>query len=224
MEKILQTEYSVVAKPPSSAAAAPAADGSGPQMRTPFGNPDDSDAAWTMMRALLKERFRLAMHQEDRPLTAWKLVAVKPKLKKADPSERTKVTNGPGPDGRDPRTTIPARQALVTFQNVTMDQFIEKISQIGSGLTTPVANATGLEGSYDFTINFSYPFALQGGGPGRGGPESAPAAPTAEAAEPTGAISFADALVEQLGLKLVEDKRPVAVWVIDHLESKPTDN
>src|SRR6185503_15246370 len=175
-------------------------------------------AAWTMMRALLKERFKLAMHQEERPLTAWKLVAVKPKMKKADPSERMKMTNGQS-------TAVPARQALFTFQNVTMDRLIEKLGQMATGLTTPVSNATGLEGGYDFTINFSYPFALLNGGPGRGGAES-PAGPssTAEAAEPTGAISFADALVEQLGLKLVEDKRPVSVWVIDHVESKPTDN
>lgn len=223
MEKTLQNLYSVIAKPPASAGL-PAAEGSGPGMQLPFGNPDDSEAAWTMMQALLKERFKLAMHQEERPLTAWKLVAVKPKMKKADPSERMKMTNGPGPDGKDPRTAVPARQALITFQNVTMDQFIEKLSQIGSGLTMPVSNATGLEGSYDFTINFSYQFTLAGGGPGRGGAEPAAPSSTAEAAEPTGAISFADALVEQLGLKLVEDKRPVSVWVIDHVESKPTDN
>jgi uncharacterized protein (TIGR03435 family) len=223
MEKTLQNLYSVIAKPPAPPAP-DAAEGSTPPIPLPFGSPDDSDAAWTMMQALLKERFKLAMHQEDRPLTAWKLVAVKPKLKKADPSERVKMTNGPGPDGKDPRTVTPARQALATFQNVTMDQFIEKIGQIGSGLTTPVTNATGLEGGYDFTINFSYQFALLGGGPGRGGADPAGPSNTAEAAEPTGAISFADALVEQLGLKLVEDKRPVSVWVIDHVESKPTDN
>jgi uncharacterized protein (TIGR03435 family) len=224
MEKTLQNLYSVIAKPPASPAPAPAAEGSGPAALT-LGNPDDNEAAWTMMRALLKERFKLALHREDRPLDAWKLVAVKAKLKKADPLERTKMTSGPGPDGKDPRTAVPARQALFTFQNVTMDQFIQKITRIGSGITTPVTNATGLEGGYDFTINFSYPFALQGGGPGRGGAEPGAAPPpTAEAAEPTGAISFADALVEQLGLKLVEDKRPVSVWVIDHLESKPADN
>jgi uncharacterized protein (TIGR03435 family) len=220
LEKSVDTLYSVVAKAPVS--QAPAATENTPGAPPSFGNPDDSDAAWTMMRALLKERFKLALHQEDRPLTAWKLVAVKPKLKKADPSERTKMTNGPGPDGKDPRTAVPVRQGLYTFQNVTLDQFIEKIPQFPSGLTTPVANATGLEGSYDFTINFSYPFALQGGG--RGGAEPATPSTAAEAAEPTGAISFADALIEQLGLKLVEDKRPVPVWVIDHVESKPTDN
>jgi uncharacterized protein (TIGR03435 family) len=33
-----------------------------------------------------------------------------------------------------------------------------------------------------------------------------------------------DAIEQQLGLKLVEDKRPVTVWVIDHVEAKPTEN
>ncbi|HVY91289.1 MAG TPA: TIGR03435 family protein, partial [Bryobacteraceae bacterium] len=226
MEKTLQSLYSVMAKPPSAAEPAGPAESATPGAPPPFplGSPDDSDAAWTMMQALLKERFKLAMHQEDRVLTAWTLVAVKPKMKKADPTERMRMVNGPGPDGKDPRNTMPARQALYYFQNVTMDQLAEKIQQIGAGINTPVVNATGLEGTYDFTLNFSYPFALQNG-PGRGGGEAGAAGPTAtEAAEPTGAISFQDALVEQLGLKLVEDKRPVSVWVIDHVESKPTDN
>lgn len=224
MEQAVQSLYSVVAKPPAAGAPAAAEGSAAGAPPVPFGSPYDNDAAWMMMRALLKDRFKLALHQEDRVLTAWKLIAVKPKAKKADPAERTKMTSGPGPDGKDPRTSMPARQALFSFQNVTMDQFAAKMQQIGTGLTTPVVNATGLEGTYDFTLNFSYPFALQNG-PGRGGGEAGAAGPTAtEAAEPTGAISFQDALVEQLGLKLVEDKRPVSVWVIDHVESKPTDN
>ncbi|HVW10353.1 MAG TPA: TIGR03435 family protein [Bryobacteraceae bacterium] len=224
MTDALNNLYSIVARPPASTAPAPDSAPQGP-MLAPFASPDDSDAAWTMMRSLLKDRFKLAMHQEDRVLTAWKLVAVKPKMKKADPAERTKTNEGPGPDGKDPRNTMPARQRLAMFQNVTMDQFAERIPQIAGGyISTPVINATGLDGGYDFTINFSYPFALRGG-PGRGGADAAGGpAPSGEAAEPTGAISFPDALAEQLGLKLVEDKRPVSVWVIDHVESKPTDN
>jgi uncharacterized protein (TIGR03435 family) len=222
MEQSVQNLYSVIAKPPSG--GTPAADAPTPNQPFAGGSPDDSDAAWAMMRPLLKERFKLELHQEDRVLTAWKLVAVKPKMKKADPSERTKTNEGPGPDGKDPRNTIPARQRLIMFQNVTMDQFAERIQQSASGyISTPVINATGLQGTYDFTINYSFPNQVQVAGGGRGGAEPNAGA-AAEAAEPTGAISFPDALIEQLGLKLVEDKRPVPVWVIDHVESKPTDN
>ena len=41
------------------------------------------------------------------------------------------------------------------FQNVTMDQFADKLEGISAWLSTPVINATNLEGSYDFTINYS---------------------------------------------------------------------
>jgi uncharacterized protein (TIGR03435 family) len=33
-----------------------------------------------------------------------------------------------------------------------------------------------------------------------------------------------EAIEQQLGLKLVEEKRAVPVYVIDHVEAKPTDN
>jgi uncharacterized protein (TIGR03435 family) len=46
----------------------------------------------------------------------------------------------------------------------------------------------------------------------------------ADAAEPNGAITLFEAIEQQLGLKRVEDKRPVTVYVIDHVEAKPTDN
>ena len=46
-------------------------------------------------------------------------------------------------------------------------------------------------------------------------------APAAEAAAPTGSVSFFDAVEKQLGLKR---KRPAPVLVIDHIEEKPTEN
>ncbi len=53
---------------------------------------------------------------------------------------------------------------------------------------------------------------------------AAGAAPANAAADPTGGISFIDALEKQLGLKLEKHKRPVRVLVIDHIEEKPTEN
>jgi len=231
MDAALQASYTVLAKPP----APPANPGSrdepapaGPQ--SPPASPDDNESAWLMMRALLEDRFRLRMHKEERPLTAWKLVAVKPKMKKADPSERTKQGEGPGADAKDPRTATPSRSRLSMFQNVTMDQFADKLEGISAYLNTPVINATNLEGSYDFTINFS-PVGMAGPVPGGGGGRSGPAGPeaiggsaTSDAAEPNGAITLFEAIEQQLGLKLVEDKRPVTVYVIDHVEARPTDN
>lgn len=238
MDTALQATYTIIAKPPAPTANAGPRDepaSGGPQ--GPQASPDDNEAAWLMMRALLEDRFKLKMHKEERPLTAWKLVAVKPKMKKADPSERTKTAEGPGPDGKDPRTATPARGRLTMFQNVTMDQFADKLEGISAWLSTPVINATNLEGSYDFAINYSgvgapgLSVGVNGGPPpanagGRGGPEGPGAGGPAssDVAEPNGAISLFEAIEQQLGLKLVPEKRPVTVWVIDHVEAKPTDN
>ena len=71
----------------------------GPQM--------DTDVLWTLLRALLAERFKLAVHTENRPAEAYTLVAVKPKLKKSDPGTRTKCKEGPGQMARTPGTRRP---------------------------------------------------------------------------------------------------------------------
>ena len=55
--------------------------------------PVDTDSVYAMVRALLADRFKLAVHFEERPMTAYTLTAPKPKLKKADPASRTKWTN-----------------------------------------------------------------------------------------------------------------------------------
>ena len=57
------------------------------------GNPDDD--VRLMLRNLLIERFRINTHIENRPREAWTLVAVKPKMKKADTSHRADCTNAP---------------------------------------------------------------------------------------------------------------------------------
>lgn len=182
-----------------------------------------------MLQNLLTERFKMKVHYEDRPITAYTLVAAKPKLKKADPSERTKWVEGPGPDCKDPRNASPILGRLVTVTNMTMAQLADRLHGIAPGyLSSPVTDGTGLEGAYDFTLSFS-PNGFQnvGAGGGRGGPDAAPPPPgvaSAPASEPNGGITLFEAMEKQLGLKLVAQKRPVQVLVIDHVEQKPIDN
>ncbi len=200
-------KFDVVAKV-STAVAGP---GNTPQF--------DIDDLRTMLRALLIERFQMKVHMEDRPVSGYVLTAIKPKLQKADPSNRMGCKEGPGADGKDPRIANPILSRLLTCQNMTMARFAELLPQLANGyVRTPVLESTGLEGAYDFTISFSAVGLLQSGG-GRGGD-----GPAAGASDPNGALSLPDAINKQFGLKLELQKRPMQVLVIDHVEEKPTDN
>jgi uncharacterized protein (TIGR03435 family) len=188
----------------------------------------DPDALWPMLQALLKERFHLAVHNEDRVIPAYTLLAVKPKLKKADPNSRTRFEEGPAPDGKDVRITNPILSRLITCQNMTMAQFAERLQALANGyIHSPVLDATGLEGGYDFTLSFSaagFVGRAGRGGGGRGGDPGSPSAAVPQSSDPDGAVSLLEAVEKQLGLKLELQKRKVAVLVIDHIDQTPTDN
>jgi len=177
-----------------------------------------------MLQALLKDRFKMQTHFENRPVTAYRLVASKPKLKNADPSSRTrcKQENGPGVVNSGP-IRMPTR--VVTCQNITMAEFADQLQIIaGPYVRYPVLDGTGIVGAWDFSFSFSPipPNQLAGmrGAPRPGLPGEAPVA----ASDPVGGISLFDAIEKQLGLKLEAQKRSYPVFVIDHIEEKPTDN
>lgn len=170
---------------------------------------EDTDALKAMMRALLIDRFKMKIHYEDRPVDSPTLVAVKPKLTKADPAGRTGCTRQPLPDG----------SLQLVCRNITMAQFAEQIPPFDPfTVFFPVLDATGIEGAWDFTLtSWAPPFippiiaVARGAEPG-------------QASEPSGRPVFGDALTRQLGLKLEMRKRPQRVLVIDHIEQKPTEN
>jgi len=168
-----------------------------------------------MLRAMITERFQMKWHMENRPVTAYTLVAVKPKLKPtADPTERTRCKEGPGPDGKDPRIATPALNRLITCQNMTIAQIGDELQRVASGyIYNTVTDSTGLKGSYDFTLSFS------------SADKMAPATgDAANNADPNGALSVFEAVSRQLGLKLEKTKLPYPVLVIDHIEETPTEN
>jgi uncharacterized protein (TIGR03435 family) len=186
----------------------------------------DFDTLRLMLRALLVDRFKIATHTEERPVSAYTLMSAKPKFTKADPSNRTNCKEGPAPASKDPRDARPVLSRLFTCQNITMAQFADRLQGLAPGyIRAPVVDATGIEGAWDLTVNFSPIGALQGGGAGRGGDPGAGASAggALAAADPTGALSLLDALEKQLGLKLELQKRQLPVLVIDHIEEKPTD-
>ena len=189
----------------------------------PPGTEVDIDDLRLMLRVLLTDRFEMKTHMEERPVDGYVLTAVKPRLQKADPINRTGCKEGPGADGKDPRNANPVLNRLMTCQNMTMAQFAEQLPNWAGGYAhITVLDQTGLTDAYDFTLSFSGINLLNGGLPG--GAPAAPGADALRASDPNGAISLPDAVNKQLGLKLELKKRPMQVLVIDHMDEKPTDN
>ena len=192
------TKFDVNAKAPAEGPTAPAL---------------DTDMVGPMIRALLVDRFKMAYHSEERPVNVYSLVSVKPKMKKADPASRTwyKVVNPP--EGSPPGAI--AWQC----QNITMAKFAQMLVGFAAGnLDWPVTDGTGLEGGWDFTLAFIRNIAAFQGR------EAGPAGDVPAATDPSGGYTILEALDKELGLKLVLQKRPMPVIVIDHLEEKPTEN
>ena len=155
-----------------------------------------------MMRNLLAERFQLVFHRESRDLPVFALVLAKggPKLTAAQHPE-----DGGGSFG------AWKGNARDVATNYTMHGLADFLTMF---LERPVMDATGLNGTYDFTLYWApeYPMRL----PTR--------APNAEGEAPDPAPTIFAAVQDQLGLKLEPRKMPVEFLVIDHMEKTPTEN
>jgi uncharacterized protein (TIGR03435 family) len=179
----------------------------------------DMNSFQPALRALLTERFKVAIHTEQQPAPGYALVAAKPKMQKANPATRTKCKEGPGADGKDPRIGNLLLSRLVTCQNMTMADFAEQLPSVSGGYVRgPVLDATGIKGAYDLTLSFSgrNVSSAQAALTGVGGQPAATV--------PDGGITIFDALEKQLGLKLEKRNIPMPVVVLDHIEQKPTEN
>ncbi|HVW10771.1 MAG TPA: TIGR03435 family protein [Bryobacteraceae bacterium] len=172
----------------------------------------DFDSVRIMLQALLEDRFKLALHEETRQLNGYALVAVRPKLTPAGPDNRPGCKEGPGPDGKDPRTTNPLARRLLTCLNITVAEFVAELPNRAGDYFRQypgkVVDATGLKGKYDFMVNFS-PLGM---------------VMNSEATDPGYAIPLPEALEKQLGLRLEPRKNPAMVLVVDHVEEKPVEN
>jgi uncharacterized protein (TIGR03435 family) len=168
-----------------------------------------------MAQVLLADRLKLVMHQESRDISILALVAAKngPKLHEATPGDTyangLKDRNGQGRAGM-----MRFMNGKVTAQGVTLDalatQLTEQLHQI-------VQNKTGLNGNYDFTLEWT-PESDHDGRP----PMTSGEAGGAVVADSSG-LSIITALQEQLGLKLESKKSAMPVFVVDHLE-RPSEN
>jgi uncharacterized protein (TIGR03435 family) len=166
-----------------------------------------------MLRALLTERFKLAVHKEDRPRPGYALVVDKggPKFKEDDPNTNFMGTGHVG------QMLFGAAGHGRLEGVMTMATLASNLSRQGYG---PVQDLTALTGKYDIDLTWTPDNALE--------PRAGDA--TASAATPTGAdipvpeANLFAALREQLGLKLERRSAQVQFLVIDHIERIPTGN
>lgn len=179
------------------------------EAKAPMSNPT-KDQLRLMMQSLLADRFHLEIHFETREMPVYALVVATPgKLgPKLRPHEEGRSCDTPAPDlfpGRCRNLALmlrPDNTRIGGARDVPMDYLAQGIPTL-TPLGRPVVDQTGLSGKFDFTIEW-----LQTG------PAPAP---------DSDAPSFAEALREQLGLKLESTKAPVRTPVIDRVES-PSEN
>jgi uncharacterized protein (TIGR03435 family) len=149
-----------------------------------------------MLQSLLEDRFGLLVHKDTRPLPGFALAAGKGKPK-------MKVAADTGDAGCQPQT-LPGAVAFVC-RNMSMDGFAQRLRGMARDyLTLPVTNATGLDGVFDFGLNWNARSQVLPPGVER--------------------TTIFSAIDEQLGLALEPRKIPTPVLVVDRVNEKPTPN
>ena len=183
-----------------------------------------------MMQSLLADRFKLAVHFETREVPVFALTLVKPG--QFGPRLRPHAEGPPCPDSfaePDPHAppnandvfppncetaqmwVKPNGMSLVGSRNTTMPFLAAQVAAqifssggVAGEVDKPVVDKTGLDGRFDFTIEWLF--------------ESAVVAPFRVEPDLPGP-AFLDALREQLGLKLESTRGPVQFIVIDSVET-----
>jgi uncharacterized protein (TIGR03435 family) len=184
-----------------------------------------------MMQSLLAERFKLAVHYEERRVPVLALAVAKPgvtgpKLQR-HPADATCPNYSPHPADVD-GTPLPPLPETITggfpifcggilgvpasaqdrysfgARKVPMSRIASSLASWGN-LGRPVVDETGLTGPYDFVLEFT--------------PEPPPKYATIDSGGPT----FQEALRKQLGLKLEPKTAPVKFLVLDRVD-QPTEN
>jgi uncharacterized protein (TIGR03435 family) len=174
------------------------------------------EAMANMVRAMLAERFKLKVHNEDQPMPVYALIVGKRGLKMKESAGDVRANC---------KTSAGDGKRNYTCQNTTMAQLADKLRQQAPGYVNhPVVDKTGLTRAYDFVLSWTPKQAFQGGGRNADSPASPAAGSGPTASDPNGALTFTEAIDRQLGLKLEIQKLPMPVLVIDHAEQKPTEN
>ena len=155
------------------------------------------DAVIAMIRNMLVDRFKLAVHHDSAAIPVYALVVAKggPKL---HPSSAADTRSACKLDGR---------QLTCKNEKITMTGLAQNFPRWMSmnWFDMPIVDQTGLTGEYDVTITWTLTDRME------------------QPVDPPG-MAFLDALQEQLGLKLERRKAAVDKVIVDHIERTPTEN
>jgi uncharacterized protein (TIGR03435 family) len=143
------------------------------------------DRVRKMLQTLLADRFRLKTHRESRTLKAYALVAGK-----QEPRLKPSITAGDG--------AFIFGEGHVTARALSMSDLADRLSGAVFKLERPVMDMTGIQGAYDFTLEWA-PDGVSG-------------------------ASIFTALQEQLGLKLEVRETTVEILVVDRADKIPSAN
>ncbi len=165
------------------------------EARIPQGAASDQRAL--MLKSLLADRFGLKMHSESRPMRAYALVVAQggPKIHPVSPGTAAAVR--PGSHFRGDMRQFADLLAVQFSIPASSDP---RVPSIGLGPQIPVLNETGLEGTYEFSIDIK--------------PEL----------NTDGFTAWSRVLEDQLGLKVENRKGSVKVLVVDNASMMPTEN
>jgi uncharacterized protein (TIGR03435 family) len=157
-----------------------------------------------MLRALLAERFHLGLHRETKTLQIFAL-----EVAKGGPNMKVMKESPEGATGEARCTRSFAEREGATFAAVcsrmTSADIAQQLQALAPGYFRdgPVVDLTGLNGLYDFKIEWINRGQADNGSPG-----------------PT----MFNAVEVQLGLKLERRRQPMETLVIDKLDRTPTEN
>ena len=180
-------------------------------------NGSNAQSRKLMLQSLLADRFALKLHQDSKPMPAYRLTAGKNmKLQEANGSNAPcdmKIENigqPPPPSAPgEPRQPRALPVFVFTCHGATMASFAERLANAPTADQSfdgkPLVDATGLEGAYDFTFRFT--------------PQIPPGFPVTGESMP-----LLEALDKQLGLKAELGTAPMPVITVDSANEKPTEN
>jgi uncharacterized protein (TIGR03435 family) len=190
------------------------------------GNPTKADYR-LMMQSLLADRFKLKVHFESRVVPLYVLVLAKPgkfgsrlRLHRADDPVCAKPSAWQNPNEVDadgypevcggPYGMRPSKPGRMKSggRDVSMARFTAILTGVGV-VDRLMLDKTGIQGTIDYSLEWR-----------KGVDQVARGAPL-ELDED--APTFADALKEQLGIRMLPQKGPSELFLVDHVE-KPSEN